>query len=65
MRVHEYDDTELKGLDISQQIQQVWSSGKYDTVAQVTTAVHKLRVDVPRSAVFWLAFHQIHSAASL
>jgi hypothetical protein len=62
MRLHRYDDAELKGLEITKQIQQVWSSGRFTTVAEVTAEVHNMRPEVPRSAIFWLAYHQIHGA---
>ncbi|MFQ3323165.1 MAG: hypothetical protein ACJAQS_000219 [Porticoccus sp.] len=62
MRLHRYDDAELKGLEISKQIQQVWGSGRFTTVAEVTTEVHNMRHEVPRSAIFWLAYHQIYGA---
>jgi hypothetical protein len=60
MRLHRYDDAELKGLAISKQIQRVWATGRYTTVAEVTGEVHSMRGNVPRSAIFWLAYHQIH-----
>jgi|TARA_R110002072_G_scaffold25698_4_gene86120 hypothetical protein len=62
MRLHRYDDAELKGLEISKKIQQVWASDRFTTVAEVTAEVHSIRAEVPRSAIFWLAYHQIHGA---
>ena len=48
MRLHRYDDAELKGLEISKKIQQVWASGRFTTVAEVTAEVHNIREEVPR-----------------
>ena len=62
MRLHRYDDAELKGLEISKQVQQMWATGRFTTVAEVTAEVYSMRGNVPRSAIFWLAYHQIHGA---
>lgn len=60
---HEYDDNKLTGLNIAETIAREWDSGKYASIAEVTTAVHNLQPGLPRSAVFWLAYHTIsHSA---
>jgi hypothetical protein len=62
MRLHRYDDAELKGLEISKQVQQVWATGRFTTVAEDNAEVYIMRGNVHRSAIFWLAYQQIHGA---
>lgn len=57
---HRYNDDELTGLEIANTIAREWRSGIHQTVAQVTSSVHTQRPELPRSAVFWLAYHTIH-----
>lgn len=60
---HEYDDSKLTGLEIAETIAREWESGKYPSVAAVTTAVHDQQAGLPRSAIFWLAYHTISQIA--
>ena len=57
-----YDDEKLNGLDIAEFIVEEWHSGRHQTIAQVTSAVHGQRSELPRSVVFWLAYHTLQSA---
>lgn len=57
---HRYNDDELTGLEIANSISREWRSGRHDTVAEVTSSVHEQRPELPRSAVFWLAYHTIY-----
>ncbi len=54
-----YDDGQLTGLGTAALIIQEWQTGRYSSLAEVTTAVHNLHQDIPRSAVFWLAYHTL------
>ncbi len=56
-----YEDDKLSGQEIADLIVAQWQSEQYPTIAAVTTAVHKIRQDLPRSVIFWLAFHTIES----
>lgn len=58
-----YDDDKLNGLDIAELIVDEWQSGRHQTIAQVTSAVHHQRSELPRSVVFWLAYHTLLSTA--
>jgi hypothetical protein len=54
-----YDDDKLTGLDIADLIVTKWQTGAYHSIADVTTAVHSLKTELPRSVVFWLAYHTL------
>lgn len=54
-----YDDDRLTGLDIAELIVSEWHTGVYTSIAEVTTAVHALKSELPRSVVFWLAYHTL------
>jgi hypothetical protein len=56
---YSYDDDKLTGLDIADLIVSEWQTGRYQSIAQVTTAVHALKGELPRSVVFWLAYHTL------
>lgn len=59
-----YEDDKLTGLEIAVQIIACWETGQYRNIAEVTTAVHRIRQELPRSVIFWLAFHTLESATS-
>ncbi len=63
-----YDDDRLTGLDIADLIVTEWQTGAYSSIAEVTSAVHALKSELPRSVVFWLAYHTLrehsHESAS-
>ncbi len=59
---HRYEDSLLTGLAIAEHIASEWASGRYRSVAEVTSIVHSRCSDMPRSAIFWLAYHTIHKA---
>jgi len=54
-----YDDDRLTGLDIAELIVAEWQNGTYSSIAEVTSAVHALKSELPRSVVFWLAYHTL------
>lgn len=54
-----YDDDRLTGLDIAELIVTEWQTGAYCSIAEVTSAVHALKSELPRSVVFWLAYHTL------
>lgn len=56
-----YEDSELSGLGVGRLISQEWRTGRHASVADVTTAVHGQRPDIPRSVIFWLAYHAVAS----
>ena len=56
---HHYDDSKLTGLNIAELIAREWAGGNYASIAAVTSAVHAQRPNLPRSAVFWLAYHTL------
>ncbi len=56
-----YKDEKLAGQEIADLIVAEWHVGHYSTIAEVTTAVHRIRQDIPRSVIFWLAYHTIES----
>lgn len=56
-----YQDGNLTGQEIADLIVAEWQSGHYSTIAEITSAVHEIRRDLPRSVIFWLAFHTIES----
>ncbi len=55
----DYQDDKLSGQEIADLIAGEWQTGNYSSIAEITTAVHKVRRDLPRSVIFWLAFHTI------
>ena len=61
--IQHYDDGELTGLAVVEQISEEWASGRYSNIAAVTSVIHKKNSHLPRSAIFWLAYHTIHPAA--
>lgn len=60
-----YDDDKLTGLDIAGLILTEWRTGRYQSIADVTSAVHLLRTELPRSVVFWLAYHTLREESYL
>ena len=60
-----YDDDKLTGLDIAGLILAEWRTGRHQTIAEVTSAVHLLRSEIPRSVVFWLAYHTLREESHL
>lgn len=59
MNDYHYDDEKLNGLAIADLIASEWGSGRYATIAEVTSAVHGVNAELPRSVVFWLAYHTL------
>jgi hypothetical protein len=60
-----YDDDKLSGLDIAGLILAEWRTGRHQTIVEVTSAVHLLRTEMPRSVVFWLAYHTLQEESQL
>ncbi len=59
-----YEDDKLSDMEIAALIDTQWQTGRYSTIAEVTTAVHQIRQELPRSVIFWLAFHTLESAST-
>jgi hypothetical protein len=59
-----YEDDKLSSMEIAALIDAQWQTGKYSTIAEVTTAVHHIRHDLPRSVIFWLAFHTLDTVTA-
>ena len=57
--LRQYDESKLSGLGVGALIAAEWRTGAYSSVAAVTTAVHSKRADIPRSVIFWLAYHMV------
>lgn len=55
-----YDDEKLNSMDIAGLIFREWQSGQHESIAAVTSAVHSQQPELPRSVVFWLAYHALH-----
>jgi hypothetical protein len=62
---HKYEDSLLTGLAIAERISSEWNSGHYQSVAQVTSVIHRQCPSMPRSTVFWLAYHTINKSNQL
>lgn len=60
-----YDDDKLNGLAIAELILDEWNSGKHESIAAVTTAVHGQALQLPRSVIFWLAYHTLRQYTQL
>ena len=63
-RVQTYDDQELAGLALSKDILQLWSTGRYKSLAELTGALDQQHPDIPRSAIFWLSYHVLFADAA-
>lgn len=54
-----YDDQELVGLELSQAVHQAWTSGGHDSLAGLTGELCERYPGIPRSAIYWLAYHVV------
>ena len=59
-----YEDDKLSSMEIAALIDTQWQTGRYRTIAEVTTAVHHIRQELPRSVIFWLAFHTLDTGTA-
>lgn len=55
----QYDDARLTGLTLAGSMAEQWASGRYASIAEVTSSVHARHPELPRSVVFWLAYHTL------
>ena len=56
---HRYNEDELCGLSLGRIIISEWESGRYADIAELTTAIQTKKPELPRSVIFWLAYHTI------
>jgi len=58
-RVQTYDDQQLVGLELSRDIRSLWDAGRYRNLAALTAELARRHPEIPRSALFWLAYHVV------